>query len=420
MRSAIVFLFVSLWFNPLSSQEDFRFEDDVYLNYIKSVKFHHSGLPTSMPLIDLGSSGRLVLSFDDLEGGDKDFTYEIIHCDRNWNRSDLDEYDFINGFNNEEIDDISYSRSTDINYTNYRLNLPNDDIEWTLSGNYLLVVYEDEYDKVPALTRRFMVVEPLVTVLGQVQDSRNVSQSKTHHSLEISINNKDFRISNAMSEIEVFLLQNHRWDTAMKGVKPRFVRGDNIEFGISSRIEFPAGKEFRIVDLRSSRYRGEGVHSLENRNGLTEALVQLDQNRYWQNYQDYDDINGQYVLENADRGGAMGSEYMRVYFNIEVAAPLLENQDIYIIGGFNDWQLTEDNKLEFDSYRNIYSVNFLLRQGFYDYAYAVKKGDEVDYSLLEGNWFQTRNEYTVLTYYSEFGSRFDRLIGVGNLASNRF
>jgi hypothetical protein len=419
MRILVVFLFFNLWLNPLVSQEDFRFEDDVYLDYIKSVKLHHAGLPTSLPMIDLGSSGRLVLTFDDLEGGDKDYTYEIIHCDRNWNRSDLDEYDFINGFNNEEIDNVSYSRGTDINYTNYSLTLPNDDIEWIVSGNYLLVVYEDEYDKVPALTRRFMVVEPLVKVLGQVIDSRNVGAAKTHHALDISINNKDFRISNAMSEIEVFMLQNHRWDTALKGIKPGFVRGDNIELGIASRNEFPAGKEFRIVDLRSAEYRGEGVHSLETRNGIKHALVHLDQNRYWKNYHTYDDINGQYVLDNADRGGAMHSEYMNVYFNIELERPLLDG-DIYIVGAFNDWQLKEENRLVYDSFRNLYSTDFLLRQGFYDYIYAVKTDDGVDYSVLEGDWFETRNEYTILVYYSEFGSRFDRLIGVGNLASNRY
>jgi len=419
MRCLILLLFIGLSSIPLSSQEDFRFEDDVYLDYIKSVKFHHSGLVTSMPLIDLGTSGRLVLTFDDLEGGDKNYAYEIIHCDRNWKRSDLDEYDFINGFNNEEINNVSYSRGTDINYTNYTLTLPNDDLEWIVSGNYLLVVYEDEYDKVPALTRRFMVVEPLVTVPGVVEDARNVGRARTHQELDFSINNKDFRITNAMSEIEVVIMQNQRWDTAKKGVKPRFVRGDNIEFGYVGGNEFPAGKEFRIVDLRSSEYRGEGVFALETRNRIKEALVQLDRSRYYQGYQTYDDINGQFVLENVDRGRLLNSEYMKVFFNIELETPLYEG-DIYIIGAFNDWKLKEENRLEYDSFRNLYSVNFLLRQGFYDYVYAVKTDDGIDYSILEGDRFETRNEYTVLVYYSEFGSRFDRLIGVGNFASNRY
>lgn len=401
------------------AQDDINYSDDIYLNYIKSVKFHHSGLFTSMPIIDLGSNGRLILSFDDLEAGDKDFIYKIIHCDKNWQPSDLDEYDYINGFNGEEIEDIYYSIGTYQNYTHYRLSLPNDDLEWTISGNYILAVYEDEYDTVPAITRRFMVVEPLVTVLAQVDQPMNVSKIRSHHEIDFKINYEDFRIVNPMNEIEVTILQNNRWDTSMKGIKPRFVAGETINFNYVDRINFPAGKEFRIVDLRSTRYRGEGVHSIDrNRNGI-DMLVQLDQNRYFKNYHTYDDINGQYVIETADDNNHnLESEYMNVYFALQLDQALLEG-DIYIIGSFCDWQMTEENRLEYDSFREIYSKDIRLKQGFYDYVYAIRSGDKVDFIGLEGNSYETENDYTVLTYFSEFGARYDRLIGVASLNSGR-
>jgi len=403
----------------LTAQDDINFADDVYLDYIESVKFHHSGLFTSIPIIDLGSNGRLILSFDDLEAGDKDYIYKIIHCDKNWKPSDLDEYDYINGFNGEEIEDISYSIGTYENYTHYRLSLPNDDLEWTISGNYILAVYEDEYDTVPAITRRFMVAEPLVTVLAQVDQPMNVSKIRTHHEIDFKINFKNFRIVNAMNEIEVTILQNYRWDTAMKGIKPRFVSGENINFNYVDQINFPAGKEFRIVDLRSTRYRGEGVHSIDrNANGI-DMLVQLDGNRFHKNYHTYDDINGQFVIETADDNRHnLESEYMNVYFALQLEQPILEG-DIYILGSFCDWKMTEENRLEYDSFRNIYSKDIHLKQGFYDYIYAIKRGDEVDYTGLEGNSFETENNYTVLAYFTEFGARYDRLIGVASLNSGR-
>ena len=340
-------------------------------------------------------------------------------CIRDRNRSNLDEYDFINGFNNEEIENIRYSAGTTVDYTNYSLTLPNDDIEWTLSGNYLLVVYEDEYDRVPALTRRFMVVEPLVTVAAQFEESQNVSKFRTHQAIEVTVNNENFRVTNAMSEVSVTFLQNHRWDTAITGVKPRFIRGDNIEFNHVGDNEFAAGKEFRIVDLRSARSRGPGVHALERLRSRIDVLVQLDKSRYWSSYHTYDDLNGQFILQNIDRqGGRIESEYMNVYFNIQLERSLLQG-DVYIIGAFCDWKFKDYNKLEYDSFRDLYSVSFPLRQGFYDYVYAVKNGDEVDYSILEGDWYEAENEYTVLTYYSELGSRHDRLIGVANLNTVR-
>lgn len=416
----VLFLFLCvISLTRLAGQDDFNFNDDVYLDYVKSVKFHHSGLLTSMPIIDLGSSGKLVLGFDDLEAGDKDYTYEIIHCDKNWQRSDLDEYDFIDGFNGEEINEVDFSIGTFINYTHYELILPNDDLTWTISGNYLLVVYEDEYDKIPAITRRFMVVEPLVTVLAQVDEPMNVIKSRTHHEVEFKINYKDFRIINPMNEIEVVLMQNSRWDNALTGIKPRFVSGENINFNYVDRHNFPAGKEFRGVDLRSTKYRGNGVHSIDrNANGI-DMLVYMDENRYWKNYHTYDDINGQYIIESADdRDSDLQSEYMNVYFSLDLTEPILEGE-VYIVGSFTDWQLKEENKLEYDSYRKMYSKSLELKQGYYDYVYALKIGDEIDYSAFEGNWFETENEYTVLAYLTEFGGRYDRLIGLANLNSQR-
>ena len=419
MRLLYLFLITITSFAVSFGQDDFVYEDEIYLDYIRSVKFHHPGLFTSIPIIDLGTSGSLILSFDDLEAGDKDFTYEIIHCDKNWQPSDLDEYDFIEGFNDEEINEVNYSIGTFLNYTHYELVLPNDDITWTISGNYLLVVYEDEYDKTPAITRRFMVVEPLVTILAQVDQPMNVSKFRTHHEIDFSINFKDFRIINPMKEIQIALLQNNRWDNALIGIKPRFVRGENIDFNFVDQHNFPAGKEFRGVDLRSTRYRGNNVHSIDrNANGI-DMLIYLDENRYWKNYHTYDDINGQYVIETADdRDSDLQSEYMNVFFSLDLSEPILEG-DVYVMGAFTDWQCREENRMEYDSYRKMYTKSIELKQGYYDYVYAIKKGDDIDYSALEGNWFETENEYTVLAYYSEFGARYDRLIGLATLNTAR-
>lgn len=400
-------------------QKEFNFVDDVYLDYVKSVKFHHSGLITSQPIIDLGTSGKLVLGFDDLEGGDKDYTYEIIHCDKNWNPSDLDEYDFIDGFNGEEINEVNYSIGTFHNYTHYELSLPNDDITWTISGNYLLVVYEDEYDKVPAITRRFMVVEPLVTVLAQVDEPMNVLMSRTHHEVKFKINFEDFRIVNPMNEIEVILMQNSRWDNALTGIKPRSVNGDNINFNYVNKLNFPAGKEFRGVDLRSTKYRGNGVHSIDRNARGIDMLVFMDENRSLKNYYTYADINGQYIIETADDNNSdLQSEYMNVYFSLDLTEPVLEGE-VYVVGSFTDWQLKENNKLEYDPHRRMYSTSVELKQGYYDYLYALKIGDEVDYTTFEGDWFETENDYTVLAYFTEFGARYDRLIGLANLTTQR-
>jgi len=411
----LIVLFISI---HLHAQVEYNLTDDVYLDNIKTVRLHHVGLPTSAPIIDLNSNGRLLLSFDDIEGGDITYRYKIIHCDKNWNPSELDELDYIDGFNDEQIEDSYYSIGTYQDYTHYQLTIPNDDISWTLSGNYILYVYEDEYDEVPAFTRRFMVVEPLVTVIGQVVDPMNVQKIKTHQELQFKVNYKNFRIANPMNEIELVLMQNQRWDSAITGVTPRFVNGEDIMFNFVNRHTFPAGKEFRIVDMRSTRYRGEGIHSLDlNANGA-DLLLFMDNDRSWTNYHTYSDINGSYVIESADdNNDQVKSNYVNAHFSLQLKNPLID-ADIYVVGQLSDWKLREECKMQYDHFRGIYTNTILLKQGFYDYQYVVDYGDEIDFSALEGNWFEAENDYTILTYYTEFGSRYDRLIGLATLNSN--
>jgi hypothetical protein len=62
----------------------------------------------------------------------------------------------------------------------------------------------------------------------------------------------------------------------------------------------------------------------------------------------------------------------------------------------------------------MYKVNFLLKQGFYNYNFATVNVDgKLDLSELNGTFYETENQYTVLVYYKRFGDFYERVIGVG-------
>lgn len=395
------------------------YEDEVYLDYIKSVKFHHRSLFTSMPIIDLGSSGQLVLSFDDLEGEDKEYVYEIIHCDKNWKPSEIEEIEFLDGFNSEEIQNIDFSRGTFQYYTHYELVLPNDDVTWNLSGNYLLKIYENEYDKTLAITRRFMVVEPLVTVLADMIRPSSVSKIKTHHELVFEVNFEKFNVRNPIGEIEVAIMQNGRWDNMMTEIKPKFVTGETMRFNYMGRFAFPALKEFRVFECRSRKYTGEGVHAIDINDQGMDVLLNLDENRANKFYHTYPDLNGNYIVETVDyNNDQVTAEYFNAMFALDLHQELYDGE-IYVVGKFTDWKLRDEFRMYFDNQNQIYIAEGQLKQGFYDYMYVLKDSNGVSFEALEGSWEETENEYSILVYYSEFGSRFDRLIGLANLNSNR-
>jgi hypothetical protein len=103
--------------------------------------------------------------------------------------------------------------------------------------------------------------------------------------------------------------------------------------------------------------------------------------------------------------------YVNTVFLLKTDA-LYRNGNIYVFGQLTDWQLKPEFKMTYDEESKTYFTTALLKQGFYNYFYAYAKHDEnvADPSVVEGNFFETENEYQVLVYHRPVGARHDRLI----------
>ena len=91
--------------------------------------------------------------------------------------------------------------------------------------------------------------------------------------------------------------------------------------------------------------------------------------------------------------------------------------DIYVDGEMTHGRFDSSNRMVFDPSRKAYTLSMPLKQGAYNYRYlAVPSGSKVDLdkagALIEGNKYETGNEYTVRVYYHPVGSRGDRLISI--------
>ena len=264
--------------------EELKNYDYVYKDNIRSVQFHIDQLYLTYPVLDLNSSAPLVLSFDDLEGDVKDYSYTLIHCDRDWNPSQLSSMEYLDGFTEEFIDNFQYSFKTVANFTHYRLYLPNNDLRWTISGNYLLVVYEDEGEKVPAITRRIVVVDPKVKIQPRLVRPSQVSKSRTHHEIDFIVDHERLDIRSPKIEIRAAVLQNGRWDNAITDLEPFFTRSSSLVFDYQDRIVFPAGKEYRYLDLRSLEFKSENISAIESYRDGYEVILYKDEKREHQSF----------------------------------------------------------------------------------------------------------------------------------------
>ncbi|WP_306643601.1 DUF5103 domain-containing protein [Sanyastnella coralliicola] len=391
---------------------DYRNIDRIYEPYIRTVLLHPVDNPLLAPIIDLNSPAQLELRFDDLHGGFKDYWISVTHCDYEWNDSDLLASEYIQGFQELMINDIEQSFNTVQNYTNYAINWPNDMSKPMLSGNYILKVYEEGYEEEPVFTRRIVVTEQLSRFRPQVKASTIVADRRYRQEVDFDLIEAEYKLYDPYSDLEVAILQNHRWDNAITGLKPVFMKGTELVYDFDEENNFDGLNEFRWFDSKSLRYAAVGTDSIREIKGEWHYYLQPDLRRTYEVYRTDRDINGEFLIRNDDFDDHLESQYIYTHFYLPFDEQLYQ-QEVYIIGGFNQWDHFEENRMTWNPRKKRYECTLYLKQGYYNYMYSIVSADHPNgtQAFIEGNHQMTENEYTILAYYSD-PAGYDRVIGV--------
>lgn len=395
--------------------------DRILDDQVRSVKLSVMGAPLSMPIVDIKAPGGVLsLEFDHLGDELRDYAYTLLHCNRDWSFSELDQLEYIDGFTEDRITSIEPSFNTITQYTHYTLRLPNQNVRWSKSGNYILRVTDKEDERV-VLERRFMVVEPQWRIDANLVRTVMVEKSNTHHEIDFKVVTKNARISNAQNDVSAIILQNGRWDNAIGPLKPYIERADGISFDYQDVVVFPAGKEFRFFDIRTFDFRGDHVKTISDRGDYIDVTLRTDETRFARPIDFRPDANGRFVIENNNANQTLlQCDYAKVLFSIAQNMPI-DEADVYVFGELSDWQLKPEFKMEYSHEARAYYCETVLKQGYYNYQYVVldHRTGAPDPDGLEGNWHETGNLYTLLVYFHPFGSRYDRLMGAVTLNSAR-
>lgn len=413
IKILVLFFFLFPAFHSTSQVlYDENYDDDIH-----TIAFHPYGLPLSFPAITL-DRGRVSLSFDDLSRNNRHFIYTVYLCDKDWNISELDPEEYLDGFDELEIKYGFHSSIARIRYSSYKLFLPNDDLDFRISGNYVLAIYDDG-PEIPELviTRRFIISEDIIKQNINMSIPYDPRYSETHHKLTPeSVSAKHEFEQFRQQEIYLSILQNGKWDDALNNIQPYTDDGEKMFFKKNEHFYFPAGKEFRAFDTRTLQSKQHHVFSIEKFTDAIDVQLETDRTRRFQKIT-IDDANGGFVTGNQDYPDHPGStEYVYVTFTYESSEFL--SRDLYVVGSFSNWKLLPQNKLKYNESEGLYYGEILLKQGYYNYYYAVGDNDG-NYSIdaTEGNWYGTEDNYTVIVYLSEQGGRYDRVLSYYNYKS---
>jgi len=413
-------LILSLFcFSTSFAQEPYS--NQVFLPEIKTVELYNTKKAESFPLIELNSREQLLLGFDDLHGGSRNFYYTIEHCDENWTPTNISQTEYLQSFTEDQIRDYNYSSSTIQKYTHYELKFPNDNIRPKISGNYALKVYEDGDKSRTVLTRRFYVIEPKVSTMAEIIPSSDNALRETHQKVNFEINYGSLLVQNPNYDIRALIMQNRRSETAILNSQPAGIRGNTLVYNDISTNNFQGLNEFRHVDTRSLKLNSDRVSRIYRDTANTVVLL-IDPTNNQPNYAFYYDNDGKFFPGNQDGGNdpRIEADYAHMYFTL--ASTWSDNDGTaYIVGQFNNYKLNDASKLYYDPTDHHFHIQLFLKQGVYDYEYVwVPKGSaKPDNTAFGGSHFETENEYEILVYYHPSGARWTELVGYRPLSAQK-
>jgi len=406
--------------NAQMSESDFFLHGDmVYSDDIGTVLFHPTGNELASPRLLHNSTDRLILRFDDLDADFKNYFFTIIHCDAYWQPSNIQKFEYIDGFHEEVIRNFSRSINTVVPFTQYLLTFPTPDMRPRISGNYILKVYLNGNPDDVVFTRRFMVFEQNVGIDAIARQSFLPRFSDTHQQVTFTLNLGRHQVSNPERELRIVVTQNGRWDNAIKNPRPRIILGNELVFDNENELLFEGGNVFRRFDIRSLRAGSEFVDNVVRSPTFWEVFLRNDVNRSTQGFVHSDHINGRFMVKTFDNpDDHLEGDYAWVYFSLPFHEPI-PNATVHIIGALTDWTPTEYNRMTYNYRENKYQASLFLKQGFYNYHFAVLKDGETRATVqpVEGTHSVAHNEYSIFVYHRRPGERFDRLVGIRQLST---
>ncbi len=391
------------------------YQTRIFHDSVKTLQVKVNDNPLTLPLITLNGNDILEISFDELSHEKHSYSYEIRHCNADWTLSLLSSSEYLRGFSRGYIDDYALSVNTTFLYTNYRFRLPNNDVSFTVSGNYLVNIYEDNKTGNPIAHVCFSVVEPLVEINATVRGNTDTELNNSMQQLDFEVYTRNYKIQDAQTELKVVVRQNNRLDNQVSGLKPTYFSSDKLSFVNNRQLIFEGGNEYHRFDFSSIYNYDERIEQIRFERPYYQVYLSKGRIQSGDSYMQDFDVNGRFVVnyQNATESPDLEADYMFVNFCLPVEKPFPQG-NVYLGGNWNYNQLNDLSKMDYDASNGLYFKTLLLKQGGYNYQYLLYRSGESYASTkpVDGSHWQTQNEYTIYIYHRPWGGRYDKLVGV--------
>jgi hypothetical protein len=365
---------------------------------------------SSPAVMRLRTGDVLHIGFDELSHTYHRYIYKIERCEADWTPSeDIFESEWLEGFNNNTIDDYENSINTTVPYTHYWLQIPNDRCRLKMSGNYRLHVLDEDQDNEEVLVAEFMVTEQTMSLSLEVTSNTDIDTNVSHQQISMSLTYGNQMVSNPEEQIYTIVTQNGREDNQKKNPKPNFINNKGLDWVHNKQLIFDAGNEYHKFEVLDVSHPTMGVNFIRWDGENYQVFPFIDEPRL--NYLYDEDANGAFYIRNSDNyENNTTSDY--VWVNYRLKAPALPEGGIVIDGQWTTDENLYNYVMEYDDVQDIYFARILQKQGYYSYQYLWQKADGSNQFLpSEGSFYQTENKYQAYVYFRGIGERSWRLTG---------
>ena len=379
----------------------------------------------SRPYLVLNGDAGLDVSFDQLSHEVHYYTYTLRHLDYDWTADDLSPQEYLAGSLTLEITDNEISLNTQQDYTHYRFTFPNEDMRPTISGNYALIIYEDNDPEKVVATACFSVVEPGATIHANVRGNTDIEYSGRYQQLDVEVDLQTPYSSMDNRFAALVVTQNNRTDNAVMNPKPTFVEPQRIRWQNNRALIFEGGNEYRHFDISSEYFMGQGVDHISFDHSVSKEALRcsgyhaflFEDELRTGGYIYNEDANGRYVINREKRDeDDLEADYMWVHWILPAERWL--DGSMYVVGDLFENMLSPQTRMEYDAKHNAYVFTAYMKQGGYEWLYLfynTRTSASGSAERVEGSYWQTRNSYRLMYYYRGNSDRYTRLLCVENV-----
>lgn len=391
----------------------------IYDDNIKTLQVSVDGNAFAPPIAVLGTDQCIRISFDCLADDRDYFRYSLVHCNADWQPSGLVDSEFVDGFNEGIVENYDFSRGTTVHYVHYELTVPDAQMQPLVSGNYLLKLYREDNPDEIVLQCRFMLSENTAMTAVQASPQTDIDYNKKHQQLSIMVDTEHTGVEDPFNDLTIVVGQNGRLDSERMLKQPLRMQGRKVIYEHLPALIFEAGNEYRRFEVVSNQYPGMGVEQIDYFDPYYHYGLYVDQGRADDAYSYDQTQHGRFVVReyNSDDSD-IEADYGVVHFALDY--PNTSSAMIFLDGDFTLRRFDDNARMVFNPSSGMYERAMLLKQGAYNYQYLiVPPGAKRGFTdAVEGDKYQTVNEYNVRVYHRRRGERYDRLIGTASCFTN--